>query len=334
MPEVEGIEKRWYPFKLVPQIVDEKFEDGREYAMNALRTANETISRLETVAGTLNNIDVNISIADIVAPDIGDFVGTSPVAPTVTFNMPPDLTDTQEIERLIHDKMVHDLQFGGPSIPEDIETAIFKRESERAEILLDEAIDKIREEWSKTGFTLPNGILMANISQAVIEHKNKRDDVSRDIAIKNFELGDANTRFIVDQGLKWYATRIEGYKAKIQAEISRVDAIVRTFLGEVEIYKGQAQVYTALVDVKIKKFDAQVRAELARAELLIKDAEIDIKNFEVMNNLKIEAMKAIGSINSQIVAGALASVSAAVHLSASDAASYSYSPVQAPSIND
>jgi hypothetical protein len=322
--EVEGIEKRWALFKDVPKIIDEKFEDGREYAQDALRTATETIHRLEEIATELQNIDVDISIEDIVAPDIDDFVGTVPTTPTISLNMPDDLVDIQEIERAVHDKMLHDLNEGGPAIPEDVEDAIFKRESERGALLLDDTIDKIRDEWSKSGFTLPNGMLMANISQAVIEYNNKRADVSRDIAIKSFELSDQNTRFIVEKGLQWYATRIEGYKAKVQAEIARVDAVVRTFLGEVEVYKGTAQVYTALVDVKIKKFDAQVRAALARAELIIKDAEIDMKNYEILNNLKIEAMKAIGSINAQVVAGALSSVSAAAHISASDSGSYIY----------
>jgi hypothetical protein len=325
MPEVEGIEKRWALFKNLPIILDEKFEDGRGYAKDALRTATETIDKLAALAGALENINVNIPIDDITAPNVDDFTGTAPTAPIVELHMPDDLTEIDEVENAIHDKILHDLQEGGPSIPEAVEEAIFKRESERAELLLNDELDQIRTEWSKTGFTLPNGILMANLSQAIINHNNKRKDVSRDIAIKSFELSDQNTRFIVEKGLQWYATRIETYKAKVQAEIARVDAIVRTFLGQVEVYKGEAQVYTAIVDVKIKKFDAQVRAVMMRAELIIKDAEIDMKNYEILNNLKIEAMKAIGGINAQIVAGALSSVSAAVHLQASDAANYNYS---------
>jgi len=44
-----------------------------------------------------------------------------------------------------------------------------------------------------------------------------------------------------------------------------------------------------------------------------------------MKGLRLEAMKAIGSINAQIVAGALSSVSASAQISASNSAQYGYS---------
>lgn len=322
--EVEGIDKRWSLFKEVPTIIDEKFEDGRGYALDALRVANETIDKLVDVANELNNIDVNISIEDITVPDIQDFVGETPDKPTIQLNLPPELTDTDDIQDALHDKLLADLQTPSPAISDDVEDAIFKKDTERALLAHQDNLDRISAEWSKRGFTLPDGMLWAALSQAEIEYANKRLDVSRDIAIKNFELTDTNMKFVVEKSLQWYATRIETYKTKVQAEIARVEAVVKAFLGEVEAFKAETMVYNSIIDVKIKKFDAQVRAALARAELLIKDAEIDMKNFEVTNNLKIEAMKAIGSINAQIVAGALSSVSAAVHMSASNASQYSY----------
>jgi len=324
MPEVEGIDQRWALFKAVPEIIDEKFEDGREYAQDALRTAKETINKLVEVASELERLDTHVPIEDIVPPDIGDFTGTIPATPTIELNMPDDLTAVDDIENAVHDKILHDLQDPGPAIPEAVETAMFERENERALLIHQDNVDRISAEWSKRSFTLPDGMLAALIAQADIEYANKRLDVSRDIAIKNFELSDQNTRFMVEKALQWYATRIETYKAKVNAEIARIDAIVKAFLGQAEIYKAGAQVYTATADVRIKKFDAQLKAVLARAELIIKDAEIDMTNYKMINELKIEAMKAIGAVNAQIVAGALSSVSAGVHMSASNASSYSY----------
>lgn len=326
-----GIEYRWSLFKDVPEIIDTKFEDGRGYAQDALRTATETIEKLSDLASELNEIDVNIPNFDLTPPSTDDFIGTPPVAPTIELNMPEDLTEADAMNTAIGEKLLHDIVNGGPAIPADVEEAIFDRENERALLIHQDNLDRISSEWSKRGFTLPDGMLAALITQANIDHANKRKDVSRDIAIKSFELGDQNTRFAIEKGIQFYITRVEVYKTKIQAEISRIDAIVKKYMAEVEVYKGSAEVYTSLLDSKTKVFDAQVKSAVARADLIIKDAEIDIKNFEMMNGLKIEAMKAIGSINAQIVAGALSSVSAGVHMSASNAASYSYSPVQTPS---
>ncbi|MBE3137646.1 MAG: hypothetical protein IMZ43_09705 [Thermoplasmata archaeon] len=318
------VSHRWEIFGNAVDIVNEKFEDGRDYAVTALGAAAETIGRLEEIAMTLNNIDVNIPIDDITPPDVGTFTGTLPVAPSISVNLPDDLTLVSDVENAIREKILHDLVYGGPAIPADVEEAIFSRENERALLIHHDNIDRISAEWSKRGFILPDGMLAALISQADIEYANKRLDVSRDISIKSFELGDQNTRFAIDKGISWYQTKIQTYQAKVQAEISRVNAIVQVFLGEAELYKAGAQVYGITADVLIKRFDVQVRAALMRAELIIKDAEIDMKNYEVMASLRIEAQKAIGAINAQIVAGALSSVSASASLSAGNAANFSY----------
>lgn len=325
MAEVEGIEKRWSLFKNAQDIVDEKFEDGRDYAIDALRTATETITELKEVASQLNEIDIDVTLPYITPPDIGTFTATPPVAPSVDINFPDAPSDTDEVQSAIHDKLLSDIQNGSPAIPQAIEDAVFERESERALLVQQDTLDKISSEWAKRGFTLPNGILAAQITQSQIDYGNKRLDISRDISIKSFELSDTNTKFAIQQGLAFLANRIAVYKVEVDAEIARIDAIIKKYLGETEVYKGTAQVFTALADIDIKIFEAELRAEIAQAELVMKNADIDIKNFEVVNGLKSEAMKAIGGINAQIVAGALSSVSASASIQASNSGSYSYS---------
>ena len=184
---LEGIEDRWALFDTVPTIVDEKFEDGRELSIDALRVANENMAAIKEI---------------------------------------PDAVTLESV-----------------AISEDVETAMFERETERAELLLNDALDGINDDWSKHGFTLPNANLLAARSIARTDYMHKRLDVSRDIAIKNWELTDANIKFAV----------------KLTAD------------------------------------------------------------------LKMEAAKAIGAINAQIVAGAFSSVSASVQMSAQNSASYQYS---------
>ncbi len=324
--EVEGIDQRWAGFKSVPKIIDEKFEDGRGYAQSAFRVAQETIQKLSDLAASLKPIDTNTAttLEDITPPAREDFVATAPSSPVIELNLPSNL-ETDDVETAVHDKLLKDIQSGGPAIPSDIEDAIFKRDSERSLLVHQDALDSISAEWAKRGFTLPNGMLNAVLAQAVIEYNNKRMDVSRDVTIKSFELGDANTKFAVEKGIQWLMTRIETYKAKVQAEIARIDAVIKKYLGQVEVYKGEAQVFMTLNDVELKRFDGELRLALAKADLVIKDASLDMKNYELLNNLKIEAMKAIGGVSAQEVAGALSSVSAGVHMSVSNAASYGYS---------
>jgi hypothetical protein len=325
----DQIKHRWDIFQKSQDIVDEKFEDGRGYAENAYNTAQTMLLRLYDLAAALEGIDVEVAIGDLTPPDLDDFVGEPPgPAPDITLNLPNDLAESDEVNEAIRAKLLHDITEGSPAIPEDIEDAIVNRENERAILLLEDELDRISADWSKRRFTLPDGILAALITQAEIDHANKRKDVNRDFAIKSFELSDANTKFAIEKGIAWYAMRIQTYTAKVQAEISRIDAIVKAYVGEAQVYQATAGVYATLTDAKVKKFDAEVKMALTRAELVIKDAELDMKNYEILNNLKIESIKAIAGVSAQVVAGALSSVSASAHIQASNSANYSYSPPQ------
>jgi len=328
------IAQRWSIFRTARDIVDTKFDEGRNLAQDAFRIAQEQIDKITNLVNSLSPIDVNIASTfnDISPVDLDEFTAVAPVTPIVEVNLPDDLSDTDEIDKAVHDKLINDIQNGGPAIPADVEAAIVERDHERSLLIHQDALDSISAEWAKRGFTLPNGMLNAVLSQAIIEYNNKRLDVSRDVMIKSFELGDANTKFAVEQGIRWLGVRVEVHKAKIQAEIARVDAIVRTYLGQVEVYKGSAIVYAALTDVQIKRFDAELKMAVAKAELVIKDAEIDIKNYELLNQLKMEGLKSISAVAAQLAAGALSSVSAAAHIQASNSASYGYSPSPAKTV--
>jgi hypothetical protein len=324
----DQIKHRWDIFQKAQDIVDEKFEDGRDIAFAAYRMASEEIQKLMDLASQLDGVDVDIPLPeDLTAPSIDDFVGNPPgPAPSIELNLPISLDESSELNSAITAKLLHDILYGTPAIPQDIQDAIFNKENERALLVHQDTLDNISAEWAKRNMPLPDGILAAQITQAEIDFANKRLDVSRDIAIKTFELSDQNTRFMIQQGILWYAQKIETYKAQVQAEIARIDAIVKAYLGEAQVYQATAQVYEALTDAKVKKFDAEVKMALAKAELIIKGAEIDMKNFEILNTLKIKGMEAVASVAAQVAAGAFSSVSAAAHISAQNAANYSYSP--------
>ncbi len=324
MSVTDDIEQRWSIFSTATQIVDEKFEDGRGYALDALNMAYTTITQLRDIASSLELIDTNTVFTDIEVPNAGSFTTAAPAAPAIVWNLPSGITNIDEMEDVIEAKLLSDIQSSSPAISPTVETAIFERESERAVILHQETLDNISDEWSKRGFTLPNAFLLAVLSQSEIDYTNKRLDISRDIAIKNFELTDANMKFAVQQGLAFVVNRIEIYKAQVSTEISRIDALVRTYLGETQVYQTLAQVFAALADIDFKTFDATLRKEVAHAELVIKNTEIAMRNYETLNGLKIEAMRAIGSIDAQIVAGAMSSVSASAHITASNTADYNY----------
>jgi hypothetical protein len=324
MSVADDIAQRWAIFAQSMTIVNEKFEDGRTYATSALSQATQIMNDIKTIALELNVIDIDATLGTVTPPVISDFTDTKPTKPDTTTNFPSSPT-TSELEDLIQSKLITLVQGESQGIPENIQDAIIAKDSERDALILEDTLDKINDEWSKRGFSLPNAMLVANLQQAITEHGNKRTDKSRDILIKNFEMSDANIKFAIQQGTAFILQRIQIYQAEITAEAARIDAIVKTYLGELQGYQTSAQVHSVLADIDIRSFEAELKYELARADLLIKNAEIDIKNYEVIKQLRLAAMDSIGKINSQIVAGALSSVSAAAQISASNSGQYQYS---------
>lgn len=322
------IEERWSPFGTVAQLVDEKFEDGRGYALNAYNNAVSTITELRDLASSLDPIDSSLTFTDIEVPDPGNFTNNEPAVPAIVWNLPSSVTDISDIENAIETKLLSDIQSNSPAISPTVETAIFDRETERAVILHQATLDAIADEWSKRGFTLPNAFYLAAISQAEIDYTNKRLDISRDIAIKNFELTDTNMKFAIQQGLAYVANRIEVYKVEVSAEIARIEALIKTYLGQIQGYQISSQVFVGLADIELRAFDSQLRQELAHAELIIKNTDIAMRNYEQVNSLKIEAVKAIAATSGQMVAGSMAGISATAHLSSSNSASYSTTAAQ------
>jgi len=311
-------------FDYAATIVNEKFEDGRDGAVMALSQATQVMNDIKTIALELHQIDIDATLGTVTPPVISDFTDTKPTKPDTTTNFPTSPT-ASELEGLIQSKLMTLVQGESQGIPENIQDAIIAKDSERDALILEATLDKINDEWSKRGFSLPNAMLVANLQQAITEHGNKRTDKSRDILIKNFEMSDANIKFAIQQGTAFILQRIQIYQAEITAEAARIDAIVKTYLGELQGYQTSAQVHSTLADIDIRSFEAELKYELARADLLIKNAEIDIKNYEVIKQLRLAAMDSIGRINSQVVAGMLSSISASAQISASNSGQYGWS---------
>lgn len=323
-----AIGDRWNIFEQADTIVTTKFDDlngivdAQIIAIDALLLNFSTA--VDGAATELSQIISDIAIGDVPTLTISSFTGTAPTAITVTYNA-PTLTDVDDIQDIIRAKLVSDITNQSPAISSSVETDIFNRETERAELLHQDALDDIANEWSKRGYTLPNAYLLAALSLEIVNYTNKRLDISRDIAIKNFELTDANMKFAIQQGLAYIINRIEVYKSEIQAEISRIDAEVKVYLAQVEVYRGEAQVYAITVDAAVKEFEAKYKAAMMEAEINLKIVDAEIKKVEVVYGMSVESTRATSVVRAQVLAGALSGVHATAQISASNSADYQYS---------
>jgi len=329
MAEVEGIENRWIIFKTAPEIVDQKFEQSMGLAFDSYNLTLETLNRLSDLATTLELINriITVDTTDVPMPDLSDLEAPEvdidefrvdfpdqPTEPTLIDTtldtIPsdfPDLStseitggDTTYVTALItalKSKLLNDINTGSTGVSADVENAIWYRNYERDLLASNESIDRISAEWSKRGFPLPDGVLTAQIDEEIINFGNKRMDVSRDVAIKSFELALQNSHFIIQQSIALeahlmtfanaVAQRIyEVSKAVVESQISsfnsRVDKVAKQAAVIIEKAKAKIEYNLGLIKVyaeKVNAYSAKVNAESSRINAVARGYEAQVGVF-------------------------------------------------------
>jgi hypothetical protein len=244
---------------------------------------------------------------DVETPTLGDLLAiVLPDVPTVSFPSisltppvyaisPPvawDFTikdilimDEPFIQETI-DRLTSNIKNGGTGLSETVETAIFQRDLEREEQQVEDALDKVRTMWAKTGFSLPDGLLAASLSDIQKEYMNKMLDRSRNISIEQAKLEQINLFKSMELSITLFdkltdlLIRYEELSLKVQEDIAKfaneyIELQIKTYISLVEVYKAKAQTY-----------EVMVRGELAKVEVY---------------KAQIEGQKLIGEINTQTV---------------------------------
>lgn len=137
-------------------------------------------------------------------------------------------------------------------------------------------------------------------------------------AVSNVRLTEAKTKVEI------YVAEVTAYKVKIEAEVARLDITIKQYAAEVDAYRSDVQLYQALSTVEAEILKTQANLAVATAELYLKNADIQIRQYEALTGLKIEAIKSMGTIVAQEVAGALSGIHASAGMTRSDGVSYGY----------
>ncbi len=334
--EVEGIENRWIIFKTAPDIVTEKFELTTGIAQTAYANTVETLNRLAALAEALELINRTITIdtTDVPMPDLTDlttptidislFRVETPETPTeptlieatldtIPSNF-PDLSvgeitggDTTYVTSLItalKSKLLNDLQTGSTGVSADVENSIWYREYERMLLAHNEAMDRISAEWSKRGFPLPSGALTSMLQEEEINYTNKRLDMSRDVAIKSFELALTNSHFIIQQTVALEARLMdfanavaqrvyEVSKAVVDSAIAaysaRTDGVYKQALTIIEKMKAKIEYNMGLIKIyaeKVNAYSAKMNAESSRINAVARGYEAQMGVFNSIVNFE------------------------------------------------
>ncbi len=307
-------------------------------ANSAVETTNALINQLGNIAmpsvdTTMPNMDIDdIPYRNI---DIGAFVITDPTPipdPYFPFDYSEDYYQSP-LQDAIQAKLMDDIINGGTGLNADVEAAIMARETERDNLLLQETTDKVSNDWSKRRFTLPNGVLAANIRRVYTEWENARLDKSRKIAEDSEKIAIENTRWANDSGIKleevkmgyksnYWRRKLDGATAVVNAGVQIFDSFVKKFVSHYEGMKAKAQAYTAqasmiaaVVGIDVEILKAKVLLAQARGDIAIKVMDVEIRLAEAVSKTATDIASAAAQVASHIAAGALSAIHASASMS-------------------
>lgn len=173
---------------------------------------------------------------------------------------------------------------GGTGLNPEVEQAIWDRALSRLDIAADKAYQEAERYFAAKGFDMPPGALAAKVQEIRAEGLRARTDLTRDISVKQAELAQQNTQFMLEYGrqaetiLREFHNvqqnrALEASKAIAASSIEILNAQIAKYNGQIEKYKADAQVYgervrAALVNVEIFRGQvegAKVSVEVQRA---------------------------------------------------------------------
>ncbi len=188
------------------------------------------------------------------------------------------------------------LKNGGTGLDPEVEQEIWDRAKRRQSIEDDATMRKIRDTYSARGYDMPPGALGGAEIEAYRNADLNKQNLNSDIAVKQAELAQANTNFILDKGVQLeqilrgfhdsQANRsFEAAKMIFQSGIEIMNARIAKSNLELEKYKADAAVYESRVKAAltaVEVYKAQVEAAKVSSDVQ--------KNLVQIYGMQIEAV--------------------------------------------
>lgn len=156
---------------------------------------------------------------------------------------------------------------GGTGLSPAVEQAIWGRALDRESVVALAREQEVMRGAEALGFPLPSGVLAGQLADARREYHDKLSGLSRDIAIKQAELEQANLQQATQLALQLESTLLEDtYKLEVLA----IDAAKATAENAIAAHNAAIEHYKALLagyQAYASAYETVIRAELNKIEV-------------------------------------------------------------------
>lgn len=260
-------------------------------SISAIEVPIVAIKPTPTIPGDLTVSDQIIPpIPSISLPNFGETI------PTISIDLPSanlayvEPVYTSLLKTELESNLLSKIQNGGTGLNATIEGNIYNRDVERIAQKLSDDIDSTLNRFSGRGFTMPPGTVAAQIQELQINHTNDRSQQSRDVAIQQATIADANTKAFLQMGLSWeqvtlsHANNIanrslDAEKSVITFGISLFNTKIQKFNAELTRYQAKDIEVQSLFRIETLKLD-QYKAELEGVAAEANKDNVSIENYK------------------------------------------------------
>lgn len=281
------------------ELVTDAFAQAQSYASTAQGQLSTYLQSLAD-AVTITPL-VNVSFTPVAEPG----------AAAAPIYMPPgDYSST--LTTTLRDAITARLA-GGTGLDAAVEEAIWDRARERELTLAQAAIDQVTADSEALGWLLPPGVLVDSIRRETRGYYDKVSTLSRDIAIEQAKLEQANLLKAFDQ-----AAQFEAILADVI--VKRIEPGLRAYTADVERYRAE-------IEQDVKHWEASWRQYEATTNYTMNGQKLNAEIIRANNSALLEAGKVGAQVYAQLTASAYSMIhaSAGVSAGASNSVSYSYS---------
>lgn len=226
---------------------------------------------------------VELDIPDFTFPELPTFADTAP-----EFTEPRPSTEIIFAEPDYVSSLMTDLTTkvrlwleGGTGLPPAVQQALFDASRGRIQQTAVEAEQNAFDAWAGRGFSMPPGMLVAQVNAAHEKSRLEQNAKERDITVEISKIEIENLRFAMERGIaiEGLLTRIfseaaarsfEVAKFRIDSDLKLYDSAVTLFNAKQNAFGIAAQVFKTRIDAKLAElevFKAQIEGEIAKGQV-------------------------------------------------------------------
>jgi hypothetical protein len=179
----------------------------------------------------------------------------------------------------------------GRYVPASVENAIWNRARDREVQDAQRAEQSLIDATAARGFDLPPGALAANIAANQTELSKKLATLERDIAIKDFDIANENTKFAVQQAaslrVSFVGALADFIRLATQQPTQAMDYARTMLTAKTSLYDAAVRLYSAQVNEQ----EMQTSVALKNRGLELQWAELSDRTYVASRQLQVDAAR-------------------------------------------